>query len=204
MTEDEDFVESFKNNLKKNEIISAIHVKEYGLQSFITDNCSDYIVLLKKHFPEHWKFIVACSYSRLAYQMDKFYEKQYGFGTLTILTDLGNEHSAENIFNSYKQRNQVETMIDAFKNIIDADASYMQNDKALEAWMFINYIVLHWYYKITNQLKQLELNSKYSAKDIIQFLTNIKMVKINNSWHLETMTKKKTELFNLLRKKVKS
>jgi len=32
-------------------------------------------------------------------------------------------------------------MIDTLKNIIDADKSYMQDEQALEAWTFINYML---------------------------------------------------------------
>ena len=37
---------------------------------------------------------------------------------------------------------EVETAFDAFKNTLQADRSYMQNDQSLEGWMFINYLAL--------------------------------------------------------------
>jgi len=64
-------------------------------------------------------------------------------------------------------------MIDTLKDVVEADMSYMQNEFALEGWMFINYIALHWYYRIYQQLlAKHELNGKFSPKDFISFLTS--------------------------------
>lgn len=43
----------------------------------------------------------------------------------------------EHVYLDYKTRGDVEQAIDAFKNIIDADHSYMQDEKSLEARTFI-------------------------------------------------------------------
>jgi hypothetical protein len=72
----------------------------------------------------------------------------------------------------------------------------MQNNDAVEAWMFINFIVLHWYYKILHQLNVQKLDSKYSPKDIIGFLIDIKKVKINGKWYEDDMTKKNIGIFD--------
>ena len=86
-------------------------------------------------------------------------------------------------------------MIDVFKNVIGADKSYMQDEDALEGWMFINYIAMHWYYKLILKLKENKLNSKFSPKDIILFLKDMKKIKINGKWLNVEITKKNTELF---------
>jgi len=122
------------------------------------------------------------------YNLNEFHVKQYRFGTISLMNNL--DKSPSEIFIDYKSRSQIETMIDALKNIIDADRSYMQNEQALEAWMFINYIVLHWYYNILQLLKSAKLNSRYSPTDLIAFLKEIKKVKINDEWFVAEMTKK--------------
>lgn len=130
------------------------------------------------------------------YNLDEFHEKQYRFGTIALLNNL--EKSAEHIYSDYKSRSQIETMIDALKNVIGSDKSYMQNEQALEAWMFINYIVMHWYYRIIQMLKSAELNSKYSPMDLILFLAEVKKVKINDRWFLAEITKKTQDLLGSL------
>ncbi len=132
------------------------------------------------------------------YNEETFYEKQYGFGTISFITNLEENISAEEVYISYKSRNQIERMIDVFKNVLDADKSYMQDQDALEGWMFINYIAMHWYYKLILKLKENKLNSKYSPKDIIMFLRDVKKIKINDKWMNLEITKKNLKLFNKL------
>ena len=132
------------------------------------------------------------------YNIDNFYQKEHSFGTLSVITNLAQNHSAEEIYKIYKSRGQIEQMFDSFKNLFEADRSYMQNDEALEGWMFINYLVMHWYYHIYLKLKEQNLIKKYSVKDIIKFLVDIKKVKINNDWYLDALSKKNKQLLEKL------
>jgi len=90
-------------------------------------------------------------------------------------------------------------MIDAFKNLLQADRSYMQDDDAIEGWMFINFIVMLWYYELLNHLQEHELNSKYAPQDLIQFLLDIKKVKINGQWYDDNITKKNKAIFEKIK-----
>jgi hypothetical protein len=49
---------------------------------------------------------------------------------------------AEDVYCHCKYRGEEKTMIDALKNILDADRTYMQNEHALEGWMFVNLVAL--------------------------------------------------------------
>jgi hypothetical protein len=126
------------------------------------------------------------------YSMDKFHEKRHTFGTIAMIHNTGKP--AREVYVNYKTRGQVETMIDTLKNVVDADRTYMQNQTALEGWMFINMIALKWYYSILNLLKKHELNKKYSPADLLLFLSEIKMVKINNIWHRAEVIQKTVDM----------
>jgi len=128
------------------------------------------------------------------YNIETFHEKQHAFGTIALMHN--GSKSQEEIYLNYKARGQVEGMIDVFKNIIEADSSYMQNEQALEAWMFINYLALHWYYRIYHLLVANSLNKKYSPMDLILFLREIRKVKINDQWHNAEITAKTGDLLN--------
>jgi hypothetical protein len=128
----------------------------------------------------------------LDYSIDKFHCKQHQFGTIAIIENTGKPPCE--IFADYKTRGSVETMIDALKNIVEADRTYMQNEQALEGWMFVNLIALKWYYAILSQLKKHGLNKKYSPMDFLMFLSEIKKVKINGQWHDAEMTKNTQEM----------
>lgn len=123
------------------------------------------------------------------YTIEVFKEKQISFGTLAIYTNNA-EKPAQQIYELYKTRGNIETMIDAFKNTLEADKSYMQNEDALQGWMFINFIALQWYYKIYLLLKQKNLLSSYSPKDFLMYLSEIKSIKINQKWLIAEYTKK--------------
>jgi hypothetical protein len=43
-------------------------------------------------------------------------------------------------------------------------------------------------------LKKHELNKKYAPADFLLFLSEVKMVKINNTWHRAEATRKTVEL----------
>jgi len=111
---------------------------------------------------------------------------------------LCGRYSCSSIYVNYKSRGQIEQMMDVFKNILEADNSYMQNEQALETWMFINHISLHWYYSIYQLLAKYELTGKYSPRDFILFLKEIRKVKINGNWHLAEITNKTEKLLQKL------
>ncbi len=131
-----------------------------------------------------------------AYSLEKFEENQHTFGTIALMNNL--EKSASEVFSQYKSRNQIELMIDALKNILEADKSYMQNDRALEGWMFVNHIALMWYYELLNILKNNELNKKFSPMDILRFLKEIKKINIDNTWYNSEITKGYEKIIKLL------
>ena len=81
-------------------------------------------------------------------------------------------------------------MIDAMKNLLKADKSNMRNQTSLEGWMFITFIALQCYYSIYKLLSETQLLSKFSPRDILMYLGEIKKVKINEAWHTAEITKK--------------
>ena len=131
------------------------------------------------------------------YSINEFHQKQSSFGTLAILTSV-TEISPEEIYKYYKSRQSIETMFDAMKNTLQADSSYMQNETALYGWMFINYLALQWYYHIYNLLSEKQLLSRYSVKDLLIHLSEIRKVRINNDWKLAEITSKTLTLLKKL------
>lgn len=174
-----------KNIIWYNEnIVKGKRIITYRNDSLRAEEINDYLRRCKK-LPEK-------------YNEQTFFEKQYSFGTISFITNLDKSISPEEIYKTYKTRNQIEDMFDVFKNILDIDKSYMQDDDALEGWMFVNFIAMHWYYKLILKLKEKELNSKYSPKDLIMFLKDVKKIKINDEWRNLEITEKNLKLFNKL------
>ena len=176
----------------------------YQLITFLDENLRlseerDYLGRIETH-PEN-------------YSKEKFDEKLHRFGTMTIIHKLENQIvSSETkskrkkkadkpktieqiIYESYKQRGDIEVMFDSYKNYLDADVSYMQNRYVLEGWLFANFVAMIAYYKLYVRLRQAELLSKYSPKDIIEQSKAIYKMKIRGTWHRSEITDKTQKLF---------
>ena len=102
------------------------------------------------------------------YSEDGFYDKINSFGTLTMVYNIKKESSPLEIYQTYKQRNEIEVMFDSYKNYLDADVMYMQDRHVMEGWLFANFIAMIAYYKLFTRLKQARMLVNYSPKDMIE------------------------------------
>ncbi|CAM0116969.1 transposase [Rhabdochlamydiaceae symbiont of Dictyostelium giganteum] len=123
-----------------------------------------------------------------------FYQKSCIFGTFALLTNITGKTPSD-IYELYKSRMDIETAFDAFKNTLQADRTYMQNDQAMEGWMFINYLALLAYWRMLKLLFGKGLLSKFSIHDLLIHLSHIKKIKINGEWDLAEVTDKTKKLF---------
>lgn len=131
------------------------------------------------------------------YQIESFHQRTEMFGTIALLSNSISK-DAEDVYTTYKSRNEVEVMFDGIKNILHADRTYMQNEEALQGWMFINHIALQWYYIIYSLLKQNNQLKRYSVRNFITHLNEIKKVNINDSWIIEPITKASANMIEKL------
>jgi transposase len=146
-----------------------------------TEEENDYIMRIESH-PED-------------YSIEGYKEKESKFGILGFTHNI-KEMKPQEIYLNYKTRNNVELFFDGFKNIIEADQTYMQNKYTLEGWMFVNFIAMRIYYKLLNLLKSKELLTKYSPKDISIRLNGIFKLRINQAWYLSEINTKVESLLN--------
>lgn len=127
------------------------------------------------------------------YDKEGFDNKLHSFGTLTLTTNA--EVSPQELYETYKQRNEIEVMFNSYKNFLNADRMYMQDRWVLEGWLMANFIAMIAYYKLYDKINKAKLLSKYSPKDIVEISKTIFKIKINNQWHTAETTKKIRELF---------
>jgi len=131
------------------------------------------------------------------YTFKEFMDKRVRFGTIALYTNKKNITS-QKIYEDYKVRNQVETMIDAMKNTLMAETSYMQNEDAFNGWMLVNFIALQFYYKVYSLLKEKDLISKLSPDDLFMLLKEVRKVKINQNWVTAEISSKTQKLLEKL------
>ncbi|TAE50050.1 MAG: hypothetical protein EAY69_01840 [Cytophagales bacterium] len=99
----------------------------------------------------------------------------------------------QKVYEYFKSRNDIEQLNDTYKNVLEADKTYMQSEASMEAWHFINFFALRAYYRIFAQLKETGLNKKYAPADILLLLQNCKKIKINGQW-VEAEVPKKAKI----------
>jgi transposase len=129
------------------------------------------------------------------YTIEKYYQKLTSFGTLTHTFYTLEDLNAEQIYHAYKQRNEVETMFDGYKNFLKADIMYMQDRNVLEGWLAANFIAMIAYYRLVTRLKDAKLLNNHSPKDIIEIAKSIYKMKISGHWHISEITNKTKDLF---------
>lgn len=130
------------------------------------------------------------------YTMDGFLERQYKFGTIILKTNL--VKTPAEIYCLYKERGEIEQSFDFLKNLLEQDKSYMQNEKSLETWAFINHLSLMLNYKIYNLLRIHNLLSKFSVSDFLSHLKYIFKVKTDTQWLSTEISAKTSKLLSLL------
>jgi len=119
------------------------------------------------------------------------------FGTMSMITNM-KDAKAEDIYLQYKHRMEIETLFDSYKNLLDADSSYMHSDCGFEAWAFINHLAAMLYYKIFTRIKDKQKLNNLSPKDLLLKLSRVSKVKINNQWLLSEINSKSSKLFSSL------
>lgn len=120
-----------------------------------------------------------------SYSIKEFHLKKTKFGTIAMICKIKKESSPEEIYFNYKSRGSIEVMFDSMKNVLKNDRTYMQNEDALQGWMFINHITLQWYYKLYSMLKENKCLKKISVGDIILNLREVRKARMNDEWVME-------------------
>jgi hypothetical protein len=105
------------------------------------------------------------------------------------------ERERGELYEAYKQRNDIEVMFDSYKNFLHADKMYMQDRYVLKVWLMANFIAMTAYHKLYNRFKQAKLITKYSPKNIIELSKSIYLMKIRGEWNLSEITMRSKQLF---------
>ena len=121
-------------------------------------------------------------------KIEDFHENDSKFGTISIIT--GMDLSPQKIFELLKSRVEIEVTFDTFKNVLNADRTYMRDDSAMEGWMFVNFIALLLYYRVYGLLISRDVLSRCSPKDVILHLSRVFNVRIGDDWVISEIPKK--------------
>lgn len=98
-------------------------------------------------------------------------------GKIIILSNL--DRDDEEIFQLYKSRDRIEKLFDSYKNILEADRLYLQDNDTVFGHIFVSFLSLFAYSKLEIMLKKAEILDRYSPKDLLLEFSKIYMVKID-------------------------
>ena len=108
--------------------------------------------------------------------------------------------SAKEIYLSYKQRWDIEQCFDYLKNSVSSSASHAHTDEYFRGWAFLNHVSLLYYYGLINALRDILLDDKYSAEDVLKLTKNIYRVDTGDGQgvRVSAIQKKTQELLDAL------
>lgn len=122
----------------------------------------------------------------------RFSEDSGDFGKLHLLSDL--HEDPERIYRLYKQREYVEYAFNVFKNDLDADRSYLRDDRMLFSYLFLNMLALNIHFQILNRI-----DGKYSVRDVLLILSRVKIYQLDGNEIMGEIPKKARELVDKLK-----
>lgn len=123
------------------------------------------------------------------YTLDNFQKKELTFGTIALISNVLDKNE-ETLYQNFKGRAEIELAFDSYKNLLEADRTYMQSDVSINGWCFINHISLLIYYKILNIINDNNMSSEMTPKDLLYGLSRITKVRINETWQLAEVNSK--------------
>lgn len=131
---------------------------------------------------EEKDYLNRCATHPEEYTLEKFKSKIDSFGTLTLIYELPLKPTPEELYQTYKQRNEVEVMFDAYKHFLEADKTYMQDRHVFEGWLMANFIAMIAYYRLYTALKDAGRLKNTSPKDVVEFSKSIYKMRSGDTW----------------------
>lgn len=180
--------------------LSAKDAKCFIMYAVLKHYLTHQIVLFydaKLMLAEHTNYLQRVNDECEDYSIDSFALKELTFGTFAIIHNC-TDVTAYSLYVRYKSRMEVETVFDTYKNLLQADRSYMQSDRAFEAWTFINHLSTIMYYKIFSLIKNHNKLTSISPNDLLLKLSRVQKIKLNTLWHSTEVPSSSITLFKKL------
>lgn len=99
---------------------------------------------------------------------------------------------------SYKKRDGVEKLYDTYKNTLDADILYLQDDDSVFGHMFVSFLSLYGYCTLENVLRKADLIEKYSPLDLLEYYCKVYKMDYDGQEIISEVPKKVRDLDKVL------
>jgi len=99
-------------------------------------------------------------------------------GRILILSNQ--DRSEKEVYELYKKRDGVEKLFNYYKNMLDADRMYLQDDPSVFGHVFTAFVSLYGYCKLQGMLRKAELGHKYTPHDLLTIFKKVHEVTLND------------------------
>lgn len=120
------------------------------------------------------------------YNNENFEKKERTFGVICFESDK--DLDPKEVYFMYEKRWEIETFFGFYKNIVGLSKVRVQGDLSIIGSEFINMLSSIISLRVKRKFKEEKLNEKYSYRQLMQFLDQIKKVKISESKWIDTNT----------------
>jgi hypothetical protein len=117
-------------------------------------------------------------------------------GRILIISDL--DKAGGEVFMMYKQRGGVEIQFDTYKNVLNSDRMYLQDDESVFGHLFTSFLTLYGYCTLEAALKKAGLLHKFSPQDLLEVFSKVYIVTDGEREVISEIPRKVAELDKLL------
>ena len=117
-------------------------------------------------------------------------------GRILLISDL--DKDGGEVFMMYKQRGGVENQFDTYKNVLNADRMYLQDDESVFGHLFTSFLALYGYCTLEAALKEAGLLRKFSPIDLLEEFSKVYIVTDGEQEVISEIPRKVAELDKLL------
>ncbi len=117
-------------------------------------------------------------------------------GGILIVSDLDIEE--KEVFLMYKKRDGVEKLFDDYKNTLNADILYLQDDESVFGHLFVSFLSLYGYCRLENILRKANIIDKLSPVDLLEYYSKVYKMNYDGREIISEIPKKVQELDEVL------
>jgi transposase len=112
-------------------------------------------------------------------------------GVFGIVSDLDVE--PREVFEKYKEREEIEQAFDFMKNDLEADKTYLGRDESVRGYFVVVFLAMRLYFKILRRLRERGLVGKVSVREVLYALSKMRMIVEASGREYLCVLPKKTE-----------
>ncbi|MDR0470162.1 MAG: transposase [Nitrososphaerota archaeon] len=117
-------------------------------------------------------------------------------GVIGLVSDLDVEPVV--VYEQYKAREEIEQVFDYMKNDLEADRTYLGDDRAVRGYFVVVFLAMRLYFKILQRLHERKLVGKVSVREVLYTLSKMQMiVEPNGREYLCALPKKTEEILKI-------